>query len=155
MRAFRIADARFPIFDGTGAQLAGGRWNSVGSPVIYPAETFAGAVLEVLVNGNLLRMPKSHRHIEIDIPNDVSTERVPLLSLSGWASDGQETSRKFGDQWIKEARSAVLIVPNVVTGGVETNIVINCQHPDFVLVSASQSKPVSWEARLFRSQHAR
>ena len=45
MRAFRIADRRHPIFDGTGAKLTGGRWNSPGRPVIYAAETFAGALL--------------------------------------------------------------------------------------------------------------
>ncbi len=53
MLAFRIADKRFPIFDGTGARLVGGRWNSPGKAVIYAAETFAGAVLEVLVHSNL------------------------------------------------------------------------------------------------------
>ena len=57
MRAFRIADRRHPIFDGTGAKLNGGRWNSPGRPVIYAAETFAGGLLEALVHANLGRVP--------------------------------------------------------------------------------------------------
>lgn len=150
MRAFRVADGRFPVFDGNGAKLAGGRWNSAGRPVIYAAESFAGAMLEVLVHANLFRMPKSHRHVEIAIPDAASKERLAPFSLSGWAAEGQVASRKFGDRWIEEARSAVLIVPSVVTGGVEANLVINPRHPDFTLLSSSESRPVSWDRRLFR-----
>ncbi len=71
MHAFRIADRRHPIFDGT---LTGGRWNSPGRPVIYAAETFAGALLEVLVHANLGRVPRTHALIEIAIPESVSIE---------------------------------------------------------------------------------
>ena len=53
MIAYRIADARHPIFDGTGAMLRGGRWNSIGQRVIYAAESYAGAMLEILVHANL------------------------------------------------------------------------------------------------------
>lgn len=52
-RAYRIADRRHKIFDGQGAATFGGRWNSPGRRVIYAAETFAGAMLEVLVNANI------------------------------------------------------------------------------------------------------
>jgi RES domain-containing protein len=52
MQVFRVADRRFPLFDGTGARIVGGRWNSPGRPLIYAAETFAGALLEVLVHSN-------------------------------------------------------------------------------------------------------
>jgi RES domain-containing protein len=53
MIAYRIIDARHPIFDPTGAMLHGGRWNSVGGRVIYAAETYAGALLEILAHSNL------------------------------------------------------------------------------------------------------
>ena len=43
----------------------GGRWNSPGRRVIYAAESYAGAMLEVLVNANIGRMPKHHGWIEI------------------------------------------------------------------------------------------
>src|SRR5581483_11815526 len=68
MLAFRIADRRFPIFDGSGARLIGGRWNSPGHPVIYTAETFAGALLEILAHSNLGRIPTTHSVIEVKIP---------------------------------------------------------------------------------------
>jgi hypothetical protein len=42
-RAFRIADMRHAISDGTGPMLYGARWNSPGRRVIYAAVTYAGA----------------------------------------------------------------------------------------------------------------
>jgi RES domain-containing protein len=66
-RAHRIADRRHNIFDGEGAATFGGRWNSPGRRVIYAAQTYAGAMLEVLVNANIGRMPRQHAWIEIRI----------------------------------------------------------------------------------------
>jgi RES domain-containing protein len=71
-RAYRIADRRHNILDGQGAAMFGGRWNSPGRRVIYAAETFAGAMLEVLVNAKIGRMPTQYAWIEILIGDDVS-----------------------------------------------------------------------------------
>src|SRR2546428_5261958 len=48
---WRIAKTRYAAtaFDGEGARLNGGRWNSVGLRVGYASETVALATLEVLV----------------------------------------------------------------------------------------------------------
>jgi RES domain-containing protein len=35
LKAYRLADERYLIFDGGGAMLMGGRWNSPGRRVIY------------------------------------------------------------------------------------------------------------------------
>ena len=59
LRAYRIADSRRPIFDGTGAAALGGRWNSPGRRVIYASETCAGALLEKLAHTNIGRVPNS------------------------------------------------------------------------------------------------
>lgn len=152
MRAFRIADSRFPIFDGTGAHLVGGRWNSPGYPLIYAAETFAGAILEVLVHANLNRLPPLHAFIEITIPDKLKVESIESDDLPEWDSANQIASRAFGDQWIRERRSCVLLVPSVATGGHERNVLINSGHPDFRRISATAPGPVRWDQRLFRQQ---
>ena len=148
MKAFRIADRRYPIFDGTGAKLAGGRWNSPGRSVIYAAETFAGAMLEVLVHANLSRLPKRHAYVEITIPEDVGIEAVTLRDLPGWDDPDQATSRAFGNQWLAERRSAILLIPSFVTHGLERNILLNPEHADFVCISASPPAEVHWDTRL-------
>jgi RES domain-containing protein len=137
-RAYRIADRRHKIFDGEGAATLGGRWNSQGRRVIYAAETYAGAMLEVLANANIGRMPKHHAWIEILIGGDVSVEEVE-----------QRPSRIFGDKWYDEKRSTVLIVPSTVVR-VERNVVINQDHPGFRKLRATAPKPVVWDERLFR-----
>jgi len=74
MIAYRIADGRHPIFDATGAMLHGGRWNPIGLPVIYASETYAAALLEILVHANLSQPPKNHRVVQIDIPEEVKSK---------------------------------------------------------------------------------
>jgi RES domain-containing protein len=150
MRAFRIADRRHPIFDGTGTKLTGGRWNSPGRRVIYAAETFAGALLEVLVHANLGRVPRTHAVIEITIPEPVSIETVRPEAIPGWDAAEQIASRKFGDRWLQELRSAVLLVPSFVAHGRERNVLINAEHDDFGRITASEPEELLWDDRLFR-----
>jgi|SRR5277367_457496 len=149
MRAFRIADGRFPIVDGTGARLTGGRWNSAGSPVIYAAETFAGAILEILVHASLFRLPRNYVYVELSIPDTIGSEMASSPDLPDWEFADQAVTRSIGDQWLLEKRSAILIVPSVVTQGIETNVLLNPLHPDFGKIGASQPAPVRWDSRLF------
>lgn len=150
MRAFRIADRRFPIFDGTGARLVGGRWNSPGRPVIYAAETFAGAMLEVLVHSNLGRVPKTHAVVEITIPDQISVETVGADAMPGWDAEDQIASRFYGDKWLDEQRTVVLLVPGAATRGREHNVLLNPEHPQFKAIAASKPQDVVWDERLFQ-----
>lgn len=142
MRAFRVADRRFSIFDGTGARLVGGRWNSPGRAVIYTAETFAGAVLEVLVHANLGRVPRRHALVEITIPDTIATEIVAPEDLPGWDADDQIVSRAYGDRWLEEGRTAVLLVPSIVTRGREHNVLLNPEHRAFKKITVSKPQDV-------------
>ena len=149
MIAYRIADARHPIFDGTGAMLRGGRWNSIGQRVIYAAESYAGAMLEILVHANLAVPPKHHQVVRIAIPESVAIETLSPSALPGWDAEDVTTARAFGDEWLRKGRSAVLRVPSVVTDGREYNILINPAHSAATLIEASAPEPVRWDTRLF------
>src|ERR1700730_13452444 len=102
MIAYRIADARHPIFDATGAMLHGGRWNSIGLRAIYAAETYAGALLEVLVHSNLSLPPKNHRVVRIVVPERVTVEIVSINKVQNWGAEDMVASRAYGDEWIQE-----------------------------------------------------
>lgn len=147
LRAFRIADMRHNIFDGSGAMRHGARWNSPGRRIIYAAETYAGALLEILVHASG-SVPASHGYIEIDIPGGLSIEEITGGDVVEWDSPSFEASRMFGDQWYDERRTPVLLVPSVVTR-VERNVLINQEHPDFTGIRASRPSPVRWDARLW------
>jgi RES domain-containing protein len=150
MIAYRIADARHPIFDATGVMLYGGRWNSIGLRAIYAAETYAGALLEILVHSNLSQPPKNHRVVRIVVPDNVTIETVPIDKVQSWDAEDMIASRAFGDRWIQENRTAILRVPSVITNGRESNIVFNPAHSEFALVRTDDPEPVHWDARLFR-----
>jgi RES domain-containing protein len=150
MIAYRIADGRHAIFDATGAMLCGGRWNSVGLRAIYAAESFAGALLEILVHANASAPPKHHRVIQIFVPEKIGVETVSPHQVKGWDEENMISSRAFGDLWLRENRSAVLRVPSVPTQGREYNVVFNPAHPEFSLIRAGEPEPLRWDARLFR-----
>lgn len=147
MIAYRIADARHPVFDATGAMLHGGRWNSIGLRVIYAAESYAGALLEVLVHSNLSRPPKNHRVVRITVPDEVAIETVTPHMVAHWDAEDMIASRAFGSRWIQENRTAILRVPSVITQGRENNIVFNPAHPDFARVQAGDPEPVFWDKK--------
>lgn len=149
MFAYRIADSRRPLFDGTGAMLNGGRWNSPGRPVIYAAETFANAMLEVLAHSNLSLIPKHHAFIRIEMPDSLRIQDIVPSQLPDWPRTPEAPCRSLGDAWLAAASSPILRVPSVVTSGHERNLVINPAHPAFLKIKATKPEPVIWEPRLF------
>ena len=150
-QAWRIADGRFDPFSPVGASLVGGRWNSPGQGVIYASRSYAGAMLECLAHAGIGRVPRTHVAVEISIAAEVRLEEQDQASLPrGWDQADQRVSRAFGAAWLRERRTAVLVVPSVVARR-EGNVLINPQHPDFSGIHASTPEPVLWDARLFGS----
>ena len=148
-QAWRIADGRFDPFSPVGAALVGGRWNSPGLGVIYGSRSFAGAMLECLAHAGIGRVPRTHVAVEITIPNSLTIEHGDQSSLLvGWNQANLRVARAFGDAWIRELRTAVLVVPSVVAR-TEGNVLINPRHPDFKGIVAGTPEPVVWDARLF------
>lgn len=155
MRIYRIGDERHPLWDGMGAALVGGRWNSSGRPVLYGSLSYACAMLEILAHAGIGRIPASHRFIVVDVPDGVSVESHDAAALPPhWDADGSTSARAFGDLWLAEARSAVLIVPSVVAR-LDWNVLVNPLHPDAANLSVSSPEPVAWDQRLFTSRAER
>ena len=129
--------------------MVGGRWNSPGRPAIYGSLSYACAMLEILVHANIGRVPATHAYVVAEIPDSVSVQRHDASSLpSGWDGDDRSIARRFGDQWLQEARSTVLVVPSIVAR-LEWNAVINPLHADAKQFLLSPSQKVVWDQRLF------
>lgn len=132
-----------------GASLVGGRWNSPGLGVIYASRSYAGAMLACLAHAGIGRVPRHHAAIEITIAATVEIEHRDASNLpAGWDHADLRVARAFGDAWLREQRSAVLVVPSVVARR-EGNVLINPRHPDFSRIGAGAPEPVIWDARLF------
>lgn len=149
MVAWRITKVRHPPYDGTGALLYGSRWNSPGRPLIYAADSFAGAILEILAHALRPRtLPGPHHAVRIDIPDEVVESLAPD-ALPGWESKGSPEALAFGNQWLREERSAALVVPAVPPRPVGRNVLINPAHPDAGRIVVSDPFAVPWDERLF------
>ena len=149
MQIFRIGDSRHALWDGTGAAMVAGRWNSPGRPAIYGSLSYACSMLEILVHANIGRIPTTHGYVVADVPEDMRIERHDSQTLPlGRDSDDFSIARRFGDQWLDELRSAVLIVPSVVAK-LEFNAVVNPRHPAAAQFVVSATQNVIWDQRLF------
>ncbi|MCU0535715.1 MAG: RES domain-containing protein [Hydrococcus sp. Prado102] len=152
IHAYRIGAANnlYPIFDGTGAMLFPGRWNTARTRLIYCSEHYSTALLEKLVHTNTGTIPSNQQWIEITIPIGTTYEIVTPYSLNGWNHPAQKISKAFGDRWVREKRSAILFVPSIIAP-IENNILINEAHPQFSSLTTSLDHPVIWDKRLFFS----
>jgi RES domain-containing protein len=105
--------------------------------------------LEVLAHAFRPRtLPGPHHAVRIDIPKD-QIEVLDPVSLPGWESRGSQEARGFGDQWLREERSAALIVPAVTARPVGMLCLINPRHPAVTGILVSQSFDVPWDERIF------
>lgn len=149
LTAYRIGDpaGAYPIFDATGSKLFPGRWNTPSSPMIYASEHYSTAMLEKLVHGSGTLPPNQH-YIEITLPNGLSYESVTAATLPNWEAADCKVAKSFGEAWQQQKRSVLLIVPSVVAR-LESNILINPEHPEFGKITHKLHQPIWWDGRLF------
>jgi RES domain-containing protein len=117
--------------DGRGGLLAPARWHTRGKEILYCAPNPATAVLEILVHSEV-REPAAlarHRFIKVDIPDEVSRQSVDEAQLPTDWSRRITVTRAWGDGWLREGETAVLVVRSVLVP--ETyNLLINPRHAD-------------------------
>ncbi|MCC5850876.1 MAG: RES family NAD+ phosphorylase [Verrucomicrobia bacterium] len=148
-RAWRIVKETHAAsaFDGEGARLFGGRWNSQGTRVVYASGTKALATLENLVH---LNPPVSFKYVAIPIAfEDALVEKFKPSDLPAeWTEEPPPPSTQvIGDQWVKEARSAVLELPSVIIRD-ETNYLLNPAHANFKNINLGTPEPFTFDPRL-------
>lgn len=147
---WRITTGTHPIWSGDGALLFGQRWNPPGFAAIYAGTSFAVSLLEVLVHANRKTPPSGARYVRAVIPETVSRETLDPAAVPGWDDLASViTAQAYGRRWIEEQRSAILLVPSVVTRGLDLNAVVNPRHPDAARIDVGPETPVSLDARLF------
>jgi RES domain-containing protein len=140
MIVFRMHDPRFAVFDSFGSAIFGGRWHSRGTRVVYTAEHASLAVLETLIHAGGEEIPP-RLITRIHIPDELPVETAPGMEMPA--------SQRFGDLWVREARSAVLRVASVAVNRMESNFVLNPFHPDFSRIHHDPPQEYHFDPRLF------
>jgi RES domain-containing protein len=153
LEAFRIIKrARASTcFDGEGARLFGGRWNSKGVRLVYTSSTQSLAILETLVHLDSHEILAKKYCVRVAQFDAKLCERLDRALLpGGWDEDIPINATKdIGDAWIKTGRSAVLIVPSSISP-LEENYLLNPAHPDFRLIRFSAAKDFVFSRRLLK-----
>jgi RES domain-containing protein len=142
MQAWRLCRSPFADLSGGGARLYGGRWNSAGLGVVYAADSAALSLLEVRVHLDLPPdlLPDDYVLMAIDLSG------LPVESLAMPPSD----PRAFGDEWLRQWRSAVLRVPSVIVAE-GCSLLLNPAHPEATGARVIATRNFTFDNRLFRT----
>lgn len=149
-RAWRIVKASraASAFDGEGARLYGGRWNSPGTAAVYTAQSQSLAALELLVHLQSSQLLMAYSSIPVDIEEGLIETVDPVDLPPNWREyPPPPVLQHYGDRWAAERRSAVLQVPSVVIPG-EMNTILNPRHADFGRLIIGVAKRFEFDPRL-------
>lgn len=137
-------------FDGEGARLYGGRWNSPGRRVVYTSDSLALAALETLVHLDAaLPLPRFLAFSLQLAREDIEQARLPATyAVEGPLPTLTET-RHLGDQWIEAGRHLAFLVPSAIVPQ-EFNVLINPLHPRFSHLSITPPVAFAIDGRLRR-----
>jgi RES domain-containing protein len=150
--AWRLVKSRHApaAFDGEGARLYGGRWNSPGTRVAYASDSVALAALEVLAHLQSTAVLQAYSLATIRFPESV-VEALDAATLpADWRRfPSPPENQTVGDAWVAEGRSLVLRVPSAIVPSA-SNYLINPAHPRFTVALVEKPEVFAFDPRLLK-----
>jgi RES domain len=151
---YRIQKRQFvdAVLTGEGARLNGGRWNPIGTPLLYASTTPELALLETLVHldGTPLRDLPPFVRVTIDLPNSIESLTDSELP-TGWNQlKYPEMLPYFLLSRLTETYPTLAFsVPSVILpDSPSRNVLINPLHPLMSQVSTLDVRPHEFDERL-------
>lgn len=128
-------------WDYTGAMLAGGRWNPIGTPMLYTAQNLSLACIEILVHLDKGQLPRDYVWSVTELSE--MPELLTFRDLTDVAS-----CQLAGRSWASTNNQLATQVPSVVIPE-EFNILLNPNHANYRSLVWSQPLPFRFDPRLF------
>jgi RES domain-containing protein len=141
MTVYRMHRSARAAKDYTGAMLAGGRWNPIGTPMLYAARHLSLACIEVLVHLDKGQLPRDHVWSKAELSS-------PLGLLSFNDLNEIASCQLAGDRWVRASGELAIQVPSVVIPE-EFNILLNARHTDYDALRWSDARPFRFDPPLF------
>ena len=149
--AYRLVKRKFQetAFDGEGARLYGGRWNSPGNACVYVASSESLALLEIMVHLESYRLLNAYALLRLTLP----TESILSVGVEDLPENWQEApapaeTADLGDGWLASGQSLALALPSVVVPR-ELNYMLNPAHPLFEqAIATAEPLPFQPDPRL-------
>lgn len=153
MRVWRIIPKLHlsQAFDGEGARRFGGRWNGLGTRVVYASATLSLAAIEFFVNLDRDTEPDQLVAVSADIPDDTRIGYIEVSDLpKNWRSyPVPEELQDLGTAWVASASAAVLVIPSAVIPE-ERNYLLNPAHPDFKRFRLNKPEAFHFDPRMWK-----
>ena len=150
MLVYRITSSKYSSdISGTGAALFPGRWNKIGTPVLYTGESKEIALLEVLVHVQAGIVPELDI-LTIEIP-DNSIHELKIKDLPAkWAEyPAPAILRERGEKWVREGVSLALKVPSSIISS-SFILILNCRHKDYGKIKIRDKRKFHLDLRLIK-----
>jgi RES domain-containing protein len=152
--AWRLVKSRHArsAFDGEGARLYGGRWNSLGTRVGYASDSIALAALEVLAHLQSTAVLQAYSVATIRFPESMVEALDPASLPPAWQRfPSPPENQAIGDKWVAESRSLVLRVPSTIVPSA-SNYLINPAHSGFTAAVIETPERFTFDPRLLRQR---
>ena len=127
MRLWRVSN--YADLSGEGGRRFPARWHSAGRPIVYCAESPAGALVEHLVHLDWDLLPSTFQLLTIDIGDETPVGTVSLdLLPEDWRSHPR-IARATGDAWLTSGLGLLLRVPSAILPDT-WNVLFNPSHAE-------------------------
>lgn len=149
MELFRVSKKLYQQdIVGTGAYLAGGRWNTAGNYILYTAASRSLAILEVLIHISRSKPVEDYSIVVLYLPDELFIDAVDVNELvSNWRNHYNQT-QPMGDAWLKNQKALSLKVPSAIVKS-EYNYLINPNHEAFQSIKVLDYEPLQFDDRFF------
>ncbi len=152
MNVFRLSKQAYKHdISGYGAERSGGRWNSVGTRILYTSENRSLCLAEFMVNADLRQLPPNLWMLTIEFPDDLTILDLHADTLPAeWGAFPRPLlTQKLGDEFVFARQHLAMRVPSSVVQR-EYNYLLNPLHPDFSSVKIAHEEPFRFDRRLLQ-----
>lgn len=138
------------VFSGEGGVRCPGRWNRLGTRIVYTTESLSLAAMEKFVHMGDEGRDIKFVSYEVVVPAEVKIRVLKLEDMPpGWKDiPAPRSTMDIGTAWISSSSTAVLKVPSVVIED-EYNFLLNPLHPGFKKIKISSPKPFRFDNRMW------
>jgi RES domain-containing protein len=147
MLLWRIS--RHSDLNGKGGLYAPGRWHHRGAPIVYLAESPAGALIEACVHTSANDIPPSYTLLALQVEDTISQETLDSKTLPADWIDQVKISRDIGSVWLESMRTALLRVPSALVPAT-LNVLLNPLHADAAKIKVNGHYDYPFDPRIKR-----
>jgi RES domain-containing protein len=144
MKIYRMHRGARAAANYSGAMEAGGRWNPIGTPMLYTAQHLSLACVEILVHLDKSELPREYVWSCTEL--DGTLDFLQFNDLNHVSS-----CQAAGHSWVRTAAQLAIQVPSVVIPE-EFDVLLNPTHRGYRALVWSEPRSFRFDPRLFASE---